>query len=105
MLITVTATHLCIMVAKGESSLISFQTMNQTTQFACQPRPLCQIQVQTRYTTGTPIILEETPSHLVWEMDLIAAWDVICGPLQVSRCDNQTSNEQVSFKKRLLYVL
>ena len=37
-----------------------------------------------KYAPGTPTVLEKSPSHFDREIDLIPAWDIICGPISVT---------------------
>ena len=37
-----------------------------------------------KYASGTPTVLEKSPSHFDLEIDLIPAWDIICGPMSVT---------------------
>ena len=37
-----------------------------------------------KYASGTPTVLEKSPSYFDQEIDLIPAWDIICGPMSVT---------------------
>ena len=37
-----------------------------------------------KYASGTPTVLEKSPLHFDREIDLIPAWDIICGPMSVT---------------------